>query len=169
MGANIEPHFKIDHYFEDSNLTIVFKPRCKIQEILKDAHNITASYTKQDYVLIYAGLQDCLESVVIDKTYLRNVLMSLQHTNTIIIGIPLYVHDSPVNQNIRVNNEILKYGADTFLSAFYIDINDILYAPKFTNYKLISINKEEILGKAIKSVIDTVYSMYFSNIIHRFM
>lgn len=138
-------------------------------EVLEDVESLTKLFTKRDFVLIYAGMTDCRGNTSIDEVQLQISLLNLLHTNTIVIGIPLFVDRLSLNTHIHKNNKKMRKVVDPFMGAYYIDVNKILYDEKDEKQVLIPPVKEHILGTAMKEIINNVYTLYFANIINNYV
>lgn len=98
---------------------------------------------------------------MVDTTPLKQVLNNLQHTNVIVLGLPLTTH-AHINEFVIENNNNLKEACKMFPEAcIYVDINAIISLFRDIVFHSMLLSYDKILPKVkdyIEQCIDTLHN-----------
>lgn len=114
-------------FFSDYIMRAVEKNRGTLDEIIENIENLTKSYTKQDFVIIFGGKNDSAQNFEINYIALEELIENLQHTNTIILGTPYWFGKDRINKFVDMNNQHFQKICAKYSSAHFLDVNKIIH------------------------------------------
>lgn len=162
-GCNPKKVFNIDDYFPNASFKFVPKETATLNEIFEHVEEIAQQFNKQDFIIIYAGLYECSCLNVIETTSLKRIFRNLQHTNVILLGVPMtkYPH---INDIVADSNNNLKDVCKPFSAVRFIDVNPIIQPFRDSVIHTMKIVYDLILPKVMNDIVERINSLHKNNI-----
>lgn len=162
-GCNATKVFNIQDYFPNATFNLVYKKVATLNGILEDVEQLARNFNKLDFIIIYGGLTDCLTLNIIDTSRLERVFRNLEHTNIIVLGVPLTKYND-INHIVADSDNNLKDACETAAAVRYIDVNPIIFPFIDGRIYVMKIMYDLILLNVINVIVDSIQSLHHQNI-----
>ncbi|KAI4459304.1 clasp [Holotrichia oblita] len=136
------------------SIDCLFKPNAMFSSIVGDVGGLTSHYTQRDFVVLCGGVNDALQGKQPSFETIQQTLEKLNHTNVILLLIPLW-HGRPVLQNfIKDINHSFRMSAALFSNVTIIDTNKVLKINDFqkSGLHLNNAGKHKLVTKIVERI-----------------
>lgn len=117
-----------DYIRNGSIIETIVKPGAVFESVIEDLKKLTASFTKNDCVIVIAGTNNILSGQKLNKETVKDLMTELCHTRCLFVSVPFFSNNKLFNMCVNIFNSdlndcICSFQCNDFR---FIDIHSIL-------------------------------------------
>lgn len=149
LGYSAIKIFIRDPFYQGYTLRTEEAIRGTLSQVIANVSDTARFYCKSDFVIIFAGKNDCAQRKLIDVPVLTNLILNLQHTNVIIMGTPFWYNNEDINDYVTINNYYLEKVSENYPLVKFLDVNKYLHSYNGTTFMIRKIYHNSVFRRIL--------------------